>query len=211
MDKILRRRILVMKGLMERLDATDLGLKERSQGKMDLRTSFDCDMLNFMMYLMDSDGVIEESEAETVNFYLNCNVTAERITAYIEEHNLTTEDYTSEIPLTMQALTDADQTIVDRRDRKRWEQDEKTAREHDYFLDEDDTYVPTSLLLLEIYKDLGEAVIYSNQNVDEFENEGYTAYIEKLKKYMMEKLSMTEEELAQKEELLNEDHTRGRI
>jgi hypothetical protein len=208
MDNTLRRRILVMRGLMQRLDCTDLGLKQRTGGRIDLKTSFDCDILNFLMFIMDSDGRIDDAEAETVNFYLGYHVTAQRITEYIEAHNLTTEDYTAEIPLTLQALTDADTVIIGRRAEAERTRSRKDALEDDFYLDSDDTYVPTSLLLLEIYQDLGQAEIYSNENVDETENENYTAFISALRKYVTEKLSLTEEELSEKETLLKEDHTR---
>ena len=196
----LKRRINVMRELIRKLDDTDFGLKSRTNGNIDLLTSFNCDMLMYVIYLSGSDGSVSKSEAAVIRRYLGYDVTPEELDKYIEDHQLSVESYTVEIPLTLQALCFADRKIS--------EQHNEKVRNDDSYQDDDGIYVPSSLILREIYEDLGEAVVYSDNKVDEDENTDYTTFLSQVDEYIMDELDMTEDELETKKEILLEDSSR---
>ncbi len=186
-----------MRELMKRLDQTELGLKYRSGGRMDFLTSFNCDMLMYVLFLSGSDGRVNEKEASVIRRYLGYGVTAESLESYIEEHRLSVDSFTLETPLTLQGLCHADRAI-------RAERYEKERLGEDGGQD----YIPASIILREIYHDLGEAVVYSDESVDESENRDYTTFLAQVDEYILDALNMTEEELRAGQEFLLHDDAR---
>lgn len=201
MDDRLKRRIRVMRELMKRLDGTELGLRRRTGGRMDLLTSFNCDILMYVLFLSGSDDRVDESEALIVRRYLGYDVTVEDLENYISEHRLSVDSFTLETPLTLQALCHADREI--RSERYQKEMRGEAGPEEDY--------VPASILLREIYQGLGEAVVYSDADVDESENRDYTTFLAQVDAYILDALGMTEEELQDKRELLLQDAGRDEV
>lgn len=201
----LQKHIEIMRRLCRRLDETGLGLKKRSGGKIDTLVSFETDMLLFMVALSNGDGKIDEDEAVAISENLGLKLTIEQIHRFIEQQKLSEfclEE--ADIPLTMQVLVDADQEIMQREmDSYR----DGTAPQTDLSAGEDGPYVPISILLYNIYEEVGASVIYSNDNVDAGENEGYNSYLAALRQYIEEELSYDEDQFKAKLDILDDDNT----
>ena len=111
----LQKHIEIMRRLCRKLDETGLGLKRRSNGKLDTLVSFETDVLLFMIALSNGDGQIDEDETLAISENLGLKLSESQIHRFVERQNLS--DYRlqdADIPLTMQVLVDADTEIMQR-------------------------------------------------------------------------------------------------
>lgn len=201
----LQKHIEIMRRLCRKLDETGLGLKRRSNGKLDTLVSFETDVLLFMIALSNGDGQIDEDETLAISENLGLKLSESQIHRFVERQNLS--DYRlqdADIPLTMQVLVDADTEIMQREmDSYR----DGTAPQISLSANGDGPYVPISILLYNIYQEVGASVIYSNNEVDAGENEEYNSYLAALRKYIEDELSYDEDQFASKLDILGDDNT----
>lgn len=212
MDHHLRSAVEALRGTVEQLDHTDLGIYQRSGGKLDFRTALDMDLLSFLMALGNGDGRVDDAEAAEISEILGWKVSAAELNDFAAKHNLSAEPIRQrKIPLSLRALTDADLAIA----RQRFEDNVKgTAQETGNFagaksveyLDDGDNYIPASILFYDLCVRAGGAVIYSNENVDETENADYTEYLAAIRDYIEDRLSLEDEEFAKDLAWLQDDH-----
>ena len=198
----LRKHIAIMRNLCHRLDRTGLGLKLRSGGKLDTETSFVTDLMLFMVALSNGDGTIDRAEAEAIGRNLGFDATPEKVRTFIDRQSLSDWKLSpEEMPLTLQVFAEADQDSL----QSQYESlEDGTAPE---LYDEETSHVPLSIILYEVYREIGSSVIYSDEQVDECENEDYNSFLAAMKQYICNELGLTVEQFEDKINTLEEDET----
>lgn len=197
----LRKHIEIMKNLCRRLDSTGFGLAKRSGGKLDTETSFVTDMMLYMVGLSNGDGTIDEEEARMIGRNLGFDATREKVDQFVRSQHLENWKLNpEEIPLTLQIFAEADQGILQNEYQSF---QDGTAPEELY--DEDEPRVPLSILLYVVYQEIGSSVIYSNEEVDECENEGYNTFLAAVKQYICDQLGLSGQQFEEKIRILDSD------
>ncbi|MDD6685880.1 MAG: hypothetical protein PUE47_08900 [Lachnospiraceae bacterium] len=120
------------------------------------------ELAQFMMYLSASDGKIEWSEVNNISQYLGLNLTPEAVNQLIREGNIYSTEFEQKVPLSFQAVVNADNVLWDNGERE----------------------TCTADMLLNLYKAVGEELIKADNDVDNNEQQDFNIYITMLDNYI---------------------------
>ncbi len=118
------------------------------------------DMGLFMMYLSASDGQISWDEASIISDICELDLSPNDLGRFIRENNIYSTEFEQTVPDTFRILVQAD---------------------NDFLAGEND--VSGSEAMLGMYKAIGEALIKSDDDVDDNEVNDYKIYINMLQEY----------------------------
>ena len=119
-------------------------------------------IMEFLLYLSASDGVLSQKEADTIFKYLGYRHTPDEMNRYIEEHNLYSEDFEETVPDFLQMLSAVDRAVV-----KEGMNDPELSRR-----------------CVEMFSAIGNKFIRSDLLENEDERRDYEIYMETLEGYL---------------------------
>lgn len=120
------------------------------------------ELAQFMMYLSASDGKIEWSEVNNISQYLGLNLTPEAVNKLIRDNNIYSTEFEQKVPLSFQAVVNADNVL--------WDNGERETCAAD--------------MMLTLYKAVGDELIKADNDVDTNEQQDFSIYINMLENYI---------------------------
>ena len=115
----------------------------------------------FLMYLSASDGEISWDEADVISRLCDLDVTPTKLADFIRNSNIYSTEFEQTVPLALEVMLLADNMGM--------------------------TEDSLSKLVIDTFKTVGEALIKSDNEVDENEMEDFNIYINMMEKYREEK------------------------
>ena len=140
-----------------------LHLKKRSS--VELRDVFRVELLNFLLYLAESDEYIARKEAEAINRCCEVELRRSEMSKMIREDNLYTVTFERKIPLSLNLLCQTDRQLAEQTDSR-------------------PSYTERYLSLLE---EIGRLFLLCDGSANEDEKRDLKIYIGNLRQYAVEK------------------------
>ncbi len=94
-------------------DEADRVIRMKERENFTLRDAFQAELLDFLLYLAESDGFLARQEAEAINACCGTGLTKSEMRRRIEEENLYSVTYEKKIPFTLNILCQADRQITE--------------------------------------------------------------------------------------------------
>ena len=131
------------------------------------------DLILYAMYLTASDGEVRESEAEKITENFGYKLNPVKIGKLIREYNLYSNEFESEVPISLELLMQVDNAF------------------HEQGLDKEpaeEVIVPICESVYRLFKDVTELVITADGEVHEQEKADADIYLSMLNRFLDEKL-----------------------
>jgi hypothetical protein len=151
-----------LKVLVDYLCETVEKVVEKFGAGSNLRNVARLEVAMFMMYLSASDGTIKWEEAKTLSEICGLNLTPNNIADLIRKQNIYSTEFEDRVPVSFQMMVAADNAL------------KKQGLTSD---------VSAADLMIKVYKEIGEALIKSDSDVDDNELRDYNIYINMLQEY----------------------------
>lgn len=132
------------------------------------RKMFEYEIGRYMMFLIASDKVITQADAELLNEYLGTNCSAEEFQKAVDADDVYVTRFSSELPLSFEMFVAFDKMYA-----KSPFANEKTFLSRNF---------------IDLYKSIGNKIVTSENNVRYNGRKNLAAYIDMLERYRDEKL-----------------------
>ena len=166
-------------------DLLDKKITMPNKGIIDTKTSVKAGLENFLLFLILSNGNMDNSQARLFKFYFSDSIaplySPELLVEYIDENNIMSVDFINCVPIGMQLMVHADKELLDMSDKN------KKSK----FL---------CKMLLSLYLELGNAFFADIPHVSEVGQKRFFYYLFMLDKYISEQLPDAFEESGKSDE-----------
>lgn len=143
------------------------------------------DLVEFVLYLSASDGIIQQDESDFINNLIGINGTPEKWKKYLEENEIYGEKFRNVVPKSLKIFVTVDNIIFEKKNNK----------------------FNFCTLFISIFEDIGQDIIYADRKIDVIELRDLNKYLNMLKLYVM---SETKRDNLNYEIIADEEEIRGK-